>query len=69
MDAAQKTALTNYDESTRRKAYATTQTLLANDAPIVVINWLRLEHPINDDFKGLDPNAIVEDWNAWQWSI
>jgi len=25
--------------------------------------------PISVDFKGFDPNPVVESWNAWQWSI
>jgi peptide/nickel transport system substrate-binding protein len=69
MDAAEHRALTQYDEATRKKAYAVTQRTLARDVPAVFFNWLRLEHPINDDFRGLRPNAVVEDWNAWQWSI
>jgi len=25
--------------------------------------------PISVDFKGFDPNPVVESWNAWQWTI
>jgi len=69
MDAAQTMALTHYDEATRKAAYAKTQALLARDVPEIFINWLRQMHPINVDFKGLDPSPVIENWNAWQWSI
>ncbi|HUA08074.1 MAG TPA: peptide ABC transporter substrate-binding protein [Candidatus Acidoferrales bacterium] len=69
MDAAETMALTHYDQATRKAAYAKTQALLARDVPELFINWLRQMHPINADFKGLDPNPVVENWNAWQWSI
>ncbi len=69
MDAAENMALTHYDQATRKAAYAKTQALLARDVPEIFINYLRQMHPINSDFKGFDPNPVVEDWNAWQWSI
>jgi peptide/nickel transport system substrate-binding protein len=69
MDAAQNAALQNYDRPTRIKAYARTQSLLASDVPEIFINWLRQEHPVSVDFKGFTPNPVVENWNAWQWSI
>jgi peptide/nickel transport system substrate-binding protein len=69
MDTVQEEALTRYDRASRKAAYAKAEALLANDVPDVFINWLRMQHPINDDFKGLEPNAVVENWNAWQWSI
>ncbi|HTZ55938.1 MAG TPA: peptide ABC transporter substrate-binding protein [Candidatus Acidoferrum sp.] len=69
MDAAETMALTHYDEATRKAAYAKTQALLARDVPEIFINWLRQMHPINSDFKGLDPSPVIENWNAWQWSI
>jgi peptide/nickel transport system substrate-binding protein len=69
MDAAQNVALTHYDRATRKAAYAKVQALLARDVPMIYINWLRMQHPINNDFKGLAPNAVLENWNAWQWSI
>ena len=69
MDAAQTIALTHYDQATRKAAYAKTQALLARDVPEIFINWLRQMHPINSDCKGLDPSPVIENWNAWQWSI
>lgn len=69
MDAAETMALTHYDQATRKAAYAKTQALLARDVPEIFINWLRQMEPISVDFKGFDPNPVVESWNAWQWSI
>ena len=69
MDAAQMQALTHYDQPTRKAAYAKTQALLARDVPEIFINYLNQMEPISVDFKGLDPNPVVENWNAWQWSI
>ena len=69
MDAAETMALTHYDQATRKAAYAKTQALLARDVPEIFINWLSQMHPINDDFKGFDPSPVIENWNAWQWSI
>lgn len=69
MDAAETMALTHYDQATRKLAYAKTQTLLARDVPEIFINWLRQMHPINVDFKGFDPSPVIENWNAWQWTI
>jgi ABC-type transport system substrate-binding protein len=69
MDAAQTMALTHYDQATRKRAYATTQALLVRDVPQMFFNYLRQMEPISVDFKGLDPNTVEENWNAWQWSI
>ena len=69
MDAAQHLALTHYDRPTRKRAYDTIQSLLARDNPYVYIWWQRQIESINDDLKGFRPNGIIEDWNAWEWSI
>jgi ABC-type transport system substrate-binding protein len=69
MEAAQKMALENYDRPTRTKAYFKIQELLAKDVPEIYDYYERQMHPINSDFKGFDPNPVVESWNAWQWSI
>ncbi|MDQ2865387.1 MAG: peptide ABC transporter substrate-binding protein [Candidatus Eremiobacteraeota bacterium] len=69
MDMAEKMALEHYDRPTRKLAYAKTQALLARDVPQIFIDWLRQAHGLNVDFKGFSPNPVVENWNAWQWSI
>jgi peptide/nickel transport system substrate-binding protein len=69
MQAAQAMALTHYDRATRKIAYDKIQELLARDNPMIFIWWLRQQEPISVDFKGFDPNPVLESWNAWQWSI
>jgi peptide/nickel transport system substrate-binding protein len=69
MDAAQNDALTHYDRPTRKRAYSEIQHLLAHDAPLVYLWWPRQIEAVSDDLQGFRPNGIVENWNAWQWSI
>jgi ABC-type transport system substrate-binding protein len=69
MQAAQHIALTQYDRSTRLPAYYRIQQLLMRDNPMIFIYWLRQMEPVSVDFRGFDPNPVVESWNAWQWSI
>ena len=69
MDAVQQQALTAYDHPNRKKAYYRIQELLASDVPEIFFYYYRQLEPANDDFKGFTPNPVIEDWNAWQWSI
>jgi peptide/nickel transport system substrate-binding protein len=69
MQAEQQVALTRYDRPARKAAYDRIQELLARDAPNLFIYWYRQMEPVSVDFKGFDPNPVVESWNAWQWSI
>jgi len=69
MQRLQEIALTHYDRPTRQSAYFAIQDLLAKDNPIIFLYWLRQMEPISVDFKGFDPNPVVESWNAWQWTI
>jgi peptide/nickel transport system substrate-binding protein len=69
MDAAQRVALTHYDRPTRKRAYARIEQLLAHDAPFVYRWWPRQIQAVNTDFKGFRPNGIIDNWNAWEWSI
>lgn len=69
MQAAQKDALTHYDRPSRTAAYHKIQQLLARDNPYIYLWWTRQMEPISVDFKGFDPNPVVESWNSWQWSI
>jgi peptide/nickel transport system substrate-binding protein len=68
MQAAQNAALTHYDRAERVAAYYQTQRLLARDNPQIFFWWRRQMEPISVDFRGFDPNPVVESWNAWQWS-
>lgn len=69
MDAAQATALAHYDRPTRKRAYSRIESLLAADNPIVYFWWNRQQEAVSVDFRGFDPNPVIESWNAWQWQI
>jgi hypothetical protein len=69
MQRLQQIALTHYDRPSRRAAYFAIQDLLSKDNPMLFIYWLRQMEPISVDFKGFEPNPVVESWNAWQWTI
>jgi peptide/nickel transport system substrate-binding protein len=69
MDAAQHDALDNYDRPRRKADYATIESLLATDAPFVYLWWPRQIEAVNTDLQNFRPNGIVENWNAWSWSI
>lgn len=69
MDRAQNVALSNYDRPTRKRAYAAIERLLARDNPFVYLWWPRQIEATSDDLHGFRPNGIVEDWNAYQWSL
>jgi peptide/nickel transport system substrate-binding protein len=69
MEAAQKMALENYDQATRKKAYFRIQELLHRDVPEIFFYYQRQMHPINQNFKNFTPSPTLESWNAWQWSI
>jgi peptide/nickel transport system substrate-binding protein len=69
MDAAQKVALETYDRAGRKAAYARVQRVLQANVPLNFLWWPKQVQAVNPDFKGFDPNPVVETWNAWQWSI
>jgi hypothetical protein len=69
MDAAQYDALSHYEQARRKVDYATIEKLLAVDAPFVYLWWPRQIEAVNTDLRGFRPNGIVENWNAWTWSI
>jgi peptide/nickel transport system substrate-binding protein len=67
LDAAERSALSHYDEPTRKRAYAVVQEALAADVPFIYLWWPRAIEPVNSDLRGFAPNGIIEDWNAYQW--
>ncbi len=69
MQTAQIAALTHYDRPGRKAAYFEVQRLLWRYNPEIFFWWRRQMEPISVDFKGFDPNPVLESWNAWQWSI
>lgn len=69
LDAAENTALTTFDRGVRRRAYATIQSLLADDVPARFLFYNRRRYGMNPRFQNFSPNGISEGWNAYQWSL
>lgn len=69
LDSAENTALTHFDRSTRKRAYATTQSLLASDVPAVFLFYSRRRYAMNPDLQNFAPNGVSEGWNAYQWNL
>ena len=69
MDAAQRLALTHFDRTTRKTAYATAQELLARDVPAAFQYYLKRRYAISSGFQHFTPNGISEGWNAYEWAI
>ncbi len=69
MDAAQAIALSHYDRPTRKRAYAEVERLLARDNPFIYLYWPRQIEAVDARLRGFRPNGIIEDWNAYQWSL
>jgi len=51
MDAAQAQALANYDNATRKPAYAKIESLLVRDAPVDFLWWFRNIQVLNPTSK------------------
>ncbi len=69
VDAAEKTALDNFDTPTRKKAYAKLEAILTRDVPELPEWWPRQIQPVNPDFKNFSPNPVTETWNSYTWDI
>jgi peptide/nickel transport system substrate-binding protein len=69
MQRLQASALSSYDEETRKKAYSEIQKLLAHDVPDLELFYFRFLQPINPAFKNFAPNPMNEAWNAFLWEL
>jgi peptide/nickel transport system substrate-binding protein len=67
MDAAQRQGRTTYDRTARKRAYSTSQRLLARDVPIVFVFWPKDMEAYSPRLHGFTPNPITPTWNAEQW--
>ncbi len=67
MEAAQRLALSTFDRSARKRAYARVQSLLLRDAPAAFIYYQALRYAHADDLQNFAPNGISEGWNAQEW--
>jgi peptide/nickel transport system substrate-binding protein len=69
LDAAERSALTNFEVPVRKAAYARLEAILTRDLPVLPIWWPRQIQPINPDFTHFRPNPVTASWNAYQWEI
>lgn len=69
MDAAQKVALGTFDRATRKRAYATIESLLVRDVPGAFVAYRSLAYAYVPQLQNFKPNGISEGWNAYDWRI
>ena len=70
LDAAERTALTSYDRTTRQREYARVQEIAAEGLPFLVLWYQRELDVVNTDLKNYRPaHAVTPFWNAWEWQI
>jgi peptide/nickel transport system substrate-binding protein len=69
MDAAQHLALSTFDRSVRKRAYARVQTLLIQEAPADFLFDAPMRYIYTPQLKNFTPNGISEGWNAQQWQL
>jgi len=69
MDAAQHVALSTFDLSVRKRAYAQIQRLLVDDVPAIFLFYPRQHYAFSPELKNYDPNGIGEAWNAADWTF
>jgi peptide/nickel transport system substrate-binding protein len=67
MDALQMQALTTYDVSKRKAAYAKIEALLAQDVPQVFIYYQPQISAIDPSLHNFKPSMVTPMWNAEQW--
>ena len=67
MEAAQRLALSTFDQDVRKSAYAKIESLLLRDAPAAFIYYQSLRYARGADLQNFAPNGISEGWNAQDW--
>jgi len=69
IDAAEKVAMTSYDQATRARAYATVQEELVKNVPWITSWFFRQFDIVSDDVHGFKPaHAVTPFWNPWELS-
>lgn len=69
MDALQRTALSTFDRTERKAAYAKIEALLLHDDAAAFLYYQGERHVSTPALHGFDPNGIDAAWNAYDWSI
>ncbi len=68
MDAAQRVALSTFDRTVRKKAYATIETLLLRDAPAAFLYYQAMRYAHVPELQHFTPNGVSEGWNVQEWT-
>jgi peptide/nickel transport system substrate-binding protein len=67
MDAQQQLALSTFDRSARKNAYAKIESLLLQDAPGAFLYYYYGRYAKIDGLQNFRPNGTSEGWNAATW--
>jgi len=68
IDALERSALSELDQTARAAAYGAIQRLLAQDLPYDFLYAPRYGYAARDGFLGLAPTPFSATWNSYQWS-
>ncbi len=68
MDAAQHEALSTFDRTVRKRAYAKIERLVVDDVPAIFLFYPKQRYAFSPELRNFHPNGIVESWNAQDWS-
>jgi peptide/nickel transport system substrate-binding protein len=68
MDALQKVALSTFDRSVRKAAYAKIERLVLRDAPGAFLYYQADRYARIPELQNFTPNGISEGWNAQDWT-
>jgi len=70
VDAAERVALTSNDRATRKAAYFTIQSILADQVPAIITWYNRRISVLNTDLTNYRPaHAVSSFWNSYAWKI
>jgi peptide/nickel transport system substrate-binding protein len=67
MDAEQRLALSTFDQSIRKRAYARIERQLLEDAPAAFLYYRSLPYAHTPLLQNFTPNGLSEGWNAQEW--
>ncbi len=69
MDAAQHLALSTFDRTVRKRAYAQIQRLLVDDVPAIFLFYPPQRYAFAPELRNYTPNGVGEAWNAADWTF
>jgi peptide/nickel transport system substrate-binding protein len=69
MDAAQRDALSSYDQAARKRAYSRIEALLLRDVPIHFLGSPVAISALRDDVGGFSPTLVTQTANAQRWVL